>query len=138
MLTCNPGFSSCNASNADGCECATPACCPGLTCQNQHVACMLAGNPSSPCADGTGKYYYDCVALGTINSAQATKACAAVTGNASACSLGSCPGQNLVVCSFDGIGNCVCWEYSGPTVGRMYKSNNASCFCPTSTSPMWN
>jgi len=102
---------------------------------------MLAGNPSSPCADGTGKYYYDCVALGTINSGQATKACAAVTGNASACSLGMCgngASPPLVVCSFDGVGNCVCWEYFGPSSGRMYKSNNASWFCPTSTSPMWN
>jgi hypothetical protein len=137
VLTCNPGFSSCNATNADGCECATPSCC-GLGCQNQHVTCMLAGNPSSPCSDGTGKYYYDCIALGTFNVTQATKACAAVTGNASACSMGSCPSQNLVIYGFDGSGNCVSWEYSGPAVGRMYKSNNASCFCPASTSPMWN
>jgi hypothetical protein len=99
---------------------------------------MLNNNPSSPCTDGTGQRFYDCVALGTINSGQATKACAAVTGNVSACSLGSCPGNHQVVCSFDGGGNCMCWEYSGTQAGRMYKSLNASCYCPTSTSPTWN
>ena len=137
LLTCNPSFASCNGSNADGCECATPACC-GAACQTSHIACMLNNNPSSPCTDGTGQHFYDCVALGTINSGQATKACAAVTGNVSACSLGSCPGNHSVVCSFDGGGNCMCWEYSGTQAGRMYKSLNATCYCPTSTSPTWN
>jgi hypothetical protein len=42
------------------------------------------------------------------------------------------------VCSFDGTGNCMCWEYSGSQSGRMYKSLNSSCYCPTSTSPTWN
>jgi hypothetical protein len=99
---------------------------------------MLNNNPGTPCADNTGQYFYDCTALGTINSAQATKACAAVTGNASACSPGSCTPQHLVVCSFDGVGDCVCWEYSGSNAGRMYKSNNSNCFCPGSSAPTWN
>jgi hypothetical protein len=109
-----------------------------MTCQMQHIACMLGGNPSSPCTDGTGVPFYDCVALGTINSTQATKACVAVTGNASACSPGSCPGGHQVVCSFDGGGLCTCWEYSGTQSGKVYKSLDSNCFCPQSTSPRWN
>ena len=140
VLTCNQGFSSCNASNTDGCECATPSCC-GTACQNQHVACMLGGNPSTPCTDGTGKYYYDCTAIGTTNDTQATKACVAVTGNAAACSVGTCgsgPNTQYVVCSFGGTGACSCWEYFGPYAGHMFKNTTSSCTCPVSTSPTWN
>jgi hypothetical protein len=137
LLTCNPNFSSCNGSNADGCECSTPACC-GTACQTRHLACLING---TPCSDGTGLPFYDCVALGTINSAQATKACAAVIGNASACSMGQCgagPTLQLAIYGFDAAGNCVSWAYSGSNTGRMFKSASAMCYCPSSTAPTWN
>ena len=136
-LTCDPGFSSCNGSASDGCECRTSVCC-GSSCQSQHVTCMLNGVPASPCADGTGQYFYDCVALGTFNNAQATKACAAVTGDMSACSAGVCPGMHQVICGLNGSGNCICWEYAGPAVGRVLNSGSASCLCPFAMSPTWN
>jgi len=135
-LTCNPGFASCNGSVTDGCECATPGCC-GASCQVQHVACMLNGNPATPCADGTGVHFYDCVPQGTIDINQANAACAAVAG-ALSCSPGMCPGGHMNICSFDGVGPCVCWEYSGSNAGRVFKSNNANCFCPGAAAPTWN
>jgi hypothetical protein len=95
----------------------------------------------TPCADGTGLYFYDCVALGTINMAQATKACAAITGNASACLMGTCgagPTLQQAMYGFDAGGNCITWAYSGSNAGRMFKSVNAMCYCPQSTSPTWN
>ena len=55
-LTCNAGFASCNGNVSDGCECATSGCC-GASCQIQHVACMLNGNPATPCIDGTGIHF---------------------------------------------------------------------------------
>ena len=135
-LTCNAGFASCNGNITDGCECATPGCC-GASCQVQHIACMLNGNPATPCTDGTGNYYYDCVAQGTINGAQATKACTAGTG-ASSCTTYTCTGNATVVCGFDGVGNCVCWEFSGTNAGRVFRSSSLTCFCPGSTAPTWN
>jgi len=135
-LTCNGGFASCNGNVTDGCECATSGCC-GASCQVQHVACMLNGNPATPCTDGTGIYFYDCAPQGTFNSIQANSACAAVAG-AIACSPGTCPGGHSEICSFDGVSNCVCWEYAGSNAGRVFRSNNANCFCPGSTAPTWN
>jgi hypothetical protein len=136
-LTCNGGFSNCNASAADGCECATAACC-GSACQTKHVACMLGANPASPCTDGTGQYFYDCIAAGTFDSTQATKACTAITGSAGACVPGTCMGGHSIICSAGAPGNCVCWEYAGSNAGRVYKSVNPNCYCPSATSPTWN
>jgi hypothetical protein len=137
-LTCNAGFASCNGNVSDGCECATSGCC-GASCQIQHVTCMLLGNPATPCTDGTGQYFYDCVSQGTINGAQATKACTAGTG-ASSCTTYTCTGAGSpqVLCGYDGVGNCVCWQFTGTNAGRVFKSTSSTCFCPGSAAPTWN
>jgi len=46
-----------NHPNTNGCECATPGCCPGALCQNTH-------------ANGVGDSFYDCVAVGTHDLAR--------------------------------------------------------------------
>jgi hypothetical protein len=132
-LTCKPGFSSCNGNVNDGCECPTSGCCNGY-CENKHLACMTA--PNTPCTDGTGASYYDCVPVGTITVEQAMKACTAATGKA--CVQTNCASVHLVVCGLDGSNDCACWEYSGSQAGHVFKNSNPNCYCPGAGAPTWN
>lgn len=113
---CKKGRSDCNAATApdlDGCECATTGCC-GTGCQNVH-------------SNGAGQSFGDCAALGTYDATQATEACAAFTGSATACTQGmiccgfrcpfSMPYEMSVCGSASGV--CRCWEYAGANVGRL-------------------
>jgi hypothetical protein len=139
---CANGYSNCNVNGADlnGCECATPGCC-GSSCQTKHVACMLGGNPNTPCTDGTGLNYYDCVNVGTFNSIQATEACTAYAGSSANCTALTCVGGHSVVCNDKGgPTKCTCWEYSGANTGHVHKATltEMSCYCPISGDPTWN
>jgi hypothetical protein len=126
--SCKPGRSDCNMSapNTNGCECATPGCCPGEICQKMH-------------SNGVGQSYYDCTAVGTYSQGQAQAACLSFTGNAAQCAVASCtgPGQNVVVCS-SGAATCQCWNYTGTIAGHVHPSATATCACPALGDPSWN
>lgn len=134
--TCIAGRSDCNAATApdlDGCECATPGCCAGSTCQSTHQ-------------NGVGQSFYDCVAVGTYNQPQAMEACVAFTGNAGQCTNAGClapdggPSGN-VVCSSGSPTSCVCWQYDALFAGHLFNSGMAglgNCFCPGGGNPSWN
>ena len=127
VYTCQNGFADCNntAPNLNGCECATNGCC-GSSCQTTH-------------SNGLGQNFYDCVAQGTHDQTQATKACTAYTSNMNVCLMYSCMGggQNKVVCG-PLNGKCACWNFSGSNVGRAHLSQDATCVCPAGNDPAWN
>jgi hypothetical protein len=129
---CNAGASDCNKNTApdlDGCECATPGCCTGGTCETTH-------------ADGVGQNYYDCNALNTHNSNQALEACTAYaisqSKSATNCTDGwmcSSLGATPYVCfSADGF-SCTnyCWQYTGAEAGWVNSCTNC-----TVKSGQWN
>ena len=137
---CNAGRSDCDFSrpNTDGCECATPGCCPGAACQTTH-------------STGVGLNYYDCNARGTGQS-QAMAACGAFMtangGSASACSqsqsgncgcFGMCGPSANSICAKDSSGACYCWQYSGPNGGTV-QNPGGSCIasCGSRNDPSWN
>jgi hypothetical protein len=161
--TCNAGTSDCNttAPNTGGCECLTPACCPGGT------------NTGAPCqtthSDGLGNSYYDCNNLYTVtpNTFTPVTAMEACTGyavsqgkTAANCSDGwSCagvkadrrwhrrgPGHHGLLLlehdsnSTDCANTCTyCWGYSANTDGAI--SDNGwveSCTCPEAKSASYN
>jgi hypothetical protein len=126
--SCKPGRSDCNTTspNTNGCECATPACCPGEICQTMH-------------SNGVGQSYYDCTPVGTYGLGQAQAACLAFTGKAAECTGAACtgPGQNVVVCS-TGAATCQCWNYTGTIVGHVHPSTTTACSCPSLGDPSWN
>jgi hypothetical protein len=160
---CNTGASDCNfatAPDTDGCECLTPACCPGGT------------NTGAPCqtthSDGLGNSYYDCnnvytVSPNTFTPVTAMEACTAYAvsqGKAAPnCSDGwSCAGQKLsgggtdeepdtTVCycsnttnATDCANTCTyCWGYSANTDGAI--SDNGwveTCTCPETKATTYN
>jgi hypothetical protein len=136
--SCNSGQVDCNSDNApdtDGCECATPGCCSGGKCQQTH------GN-------GVGQNFYDCNSTGTHNQTQANEACAAFTGNASACSSSSiccgalCPFLGTTSNSVCGASNgtCHCWQYGGSNPGKVESPSASSCkaTCGSGSDPTWN
>lgn len=137
LYTCNSGRADCNAAtapNLDGCECATTTCC-GTACQTQHD-------------NGLGNTFYDCVASGTYNVAQATEACVAFTNDAAQCNAnffctagadGGVIAQ--LVCSDTSPTACACWTYSGVAVGHVANSGLTgplNCQCPQTSHPMWH
>ena len=122
-----PSNCSMTAPDLLGCECATPGCCAGNSCQTTH-------------SNGVGQSFYDCLPLDTFNQTQALAACTAFTGNQAQCTGAGClapdggPSGN-VVCSSASPTDCVCWQYDAPFAGRYYNSGmpgNANCFCPGS------
>jgi hypothetical protein len=124
---CNPGRSDCSQTPPDlnGCECATPGCC-GSSCQYTHI-------------DGLGQDFYDCVAPGVYDLAQATEACTAFTGNASQCAAISCKNGAGAVCSATSPTSCACWEYSGSATGHVHSSGSAGqCYCALVTDTAWD
>ena len=124
--TCAPGWDDCNAeagSNTDGCECATPMCC-GSSCAATH-------------SDGVGDTFYNCNAVGAPTQSAALAACAAYTGDPSACSGSwTCNGVSTVsVCYQLSDGGCgdYCWNYSGADNGVV-----TDCSCPGTKVGPWN
>ena len=133
---CSANHVNCDntAPDTNGCECAGTGCC-GTACQTQHN-------------NGAGGFYYDCTALGTYNSTQATEAASSDTSQpgsptAASCTIGSdtinvvCkPQKNFM------SGMCSCWAYSATgaqanVVGLVDISPNG-CFCPVTGDPAWN
>ncbi len=132
---CNPGRADCNfrsAPDTDGCECATPVCCSGGTCETAH-------------SNGQGQTFYDCTAPRTYNQTQAQSACAAFTGNGLFCVTPSAAfcgtlQQTTSVCSnVPGATTYYCWEYAGPSPGTVQKTTLSNAVvCPASGDPTWN
>jgi hypothetical protein len=127
---CASGWSDCDKAGADtnGCECHTPACCPGGACQSAH-------------ASGAGQTFYDCVAPGTFSLTQAMGACAAFTGNSTQCvdaPAGIC-GTSRSVCS-PGASQCWCWQYAGTYAGTVEHQAGPICpsGCPMGGGAAWN
>ncbi len=133
--TCVAGRMNCARPAApsvdDGCECAGTACCAGNTCQTQHT-------------NGVGNTFFDCVALGTHNLAQATAA-----GDRWPVTL-AVPAFNSTACAnaapmrcYQTATSCACWGYSTGAVnagdGRV-RLNTVSngCMCPTVGDAAWN
>jgi hypothetical protein len=127
---CASGWSDCDKAGADtnGCECHTPACCPGGACQSAHTS-------------GAGQTFYDCVAPGTFSLTQAMEACAAFTGNSAQCvdaPAGIC-GTSRSVCS-PGASQCWCWQYAGTYAGTVEHQAGPICpsGCPVGGGAAWN
>ena len=117
--------------------CTTNTAC-GEGCEN----CTTKGATCNAHSNGVGQTFYDCNPLGTYNQTQATKACAALTGNASQCAVMisfRCQlglfGNLLEVCS-TGSAGCYCWQWS-VTPGSV-ASPSSSCPVCAGTSPTWN
>jgi hypothetical protein len=129
VYTCRAGRQDCNnaAPNTNACECVGTGCC-GASCQVIH-------------SNGVGQNYYDCVEAGTINQAQATKACQAYSAvfEAGACSNYGCTGNaGQVVCTAGVAPNCVCWKWDPGNSGVNGKVST-SCACPINPAATdWN
>ena len=141
VASCGMGFLDCDAKEANGCECQTPACC-GASCQPQHL-------------NGLGQSYYDCSALGTPGNAgtytmaMATEARAAwpFVGNANTL---QCPlfGGRANCVSQQANTGCAVWCYTNDRntglAGHVNLNTQTmfggvySCICPTVNSPTWN
>jgi hypothetical protein len=93
--------------------------------------------------DGLGEPWYDCKALNTYGSAQATLACQAHDGAAATCTPIGCQGggSNSVVCDVANPGSatgvCNCWNYTGTNVGHVFHGTSG-CFCPTTLDAQWH
>jgi hypothetical protein len=143
--SCANGRSDCDKTtpNANGCECEGSACC-GTGCQNKH-------------SDGYGEHFFDCVALGTHNQAQA-EAAGVAWDPAGTFPSGKDPlhytdtkGDVYAVCrNSTARGSCVCFIYDVqngntymPYLGTSYASKFAgSCLLGISGMvgqyPPWN
>jgi hypothetical protein len=133
---CNPGYSDCNGTASDGCECpdlgdASHGCCAGGACETSH-------------GDGFGQSFVDCFTLGTYNEDVALDAANAYNKNG-AITDGTCavPGNQHAVC--DQLGSeCVCFTYAdsagGVYVGRARRTlrvgdmGQAQCQCANNDS----
>jgi hypothetical protein len=138
-LSCNAGHLDCNQAGSDGCECSGTTCC-GAACQTTHT-------------DGYGDDFFDCVAFGTHDQAQATKAAMAYDPNGSF-------HNGLSTCTYSdskGSANSVCWVSTakGTCVNFIFSAtgnyvqyigtslrNSKTTSCPfgitPSTYPAWN
>ncbi|HUD72749.1 MAG TPA: hypothetical protein VMQ62_12380 [Dongiaceae bacterium] len=128
---CGPGFSNCDGSGANGCECAVTVCC-GQACGSRHL-------------NGLGQSYDDCVALGTPGNqstytlAMATNARAAWTGTGSDFNISDYCGTAQSAVLRQTANSCAVWVYSGTLAGYVrLNSANGSCLCPSVASPTWN
>jgi hypothetical protein len=132
QYVCKMGNLDCNASVApdtDGCECAwsgaiTATCCAGNACPTAH-ATGYAMQPS-----GANETFYDCETM--VDQQLAMDACAAYSGAAADCALGTCntPGE-LVVCNFNvPTQDSVCWAYAGAAAGYAVDVGSLLWSCP--------
>jgi hypothetical protein len=126
---CAAGWSDCDQSppNSNGCECQTPSCCSGGTCQTAH-------------SNGVGQTFYDCQPTGTYTESQAKAACLAFTGSSTQCQATPvgvfCSSRGI--CS-NGAATCWCWTYSGTGAGTVEKQTGlCPSACPSASGTMWN
>jgi hypothetical protein len=131
---CLAGHANCNtaAPDTNGCECATPGCC-GNSCEDTHH-------------NGVGQFFYDCISPGTIDQAQAQKACTAFTSSSAQCNVTACDDAgSTAMCSTATKTTCICWAFAGGGGGHVAQGmpavtdgGNELCQCPTAGSPTWN
>jgi alpha-tubulin suppressor-like RCC1 family protein len=133
-VTCRPG--ECSGLCSPRCAtcsptCSSPACC-GTSCQTAH-------------SNGLDYAFFDCAPLGTLDEAQALRACllnSQVASHAGTCgpktiSCGDAGSHNLV-CNCGGMytwNMSWCWEYEGPHAGQVYLGCPA---CRTIDGSPWN
>jgi hypothetical protein len=147
-MSCNSGYTNCDASSSSGCECRTdaaaPACC-GTGCQTVHN-------------NGWGGNYFDCSPLGqpgvsgTYTSQMGNLAAFSYTAQSGTPSGGwTCgSGNNTTksICKPSTTDQtCTCWVWDGTgtyanRIGHTYRSSgmgsDKGCLCPFATDPMWN
>jgi hypothetical protein len=131
IKTCNSGFSDCNATASDGCECGDPG--------DAHHGCCTTGINAGKCegshSDGLGDTFWDCYPHGTYNQTVATDAALAYNKNGTP-APGNCSRNGTleqVVCMTKG-NDCVCFTYAdnggGAYVGLARKTSQPSaCTC---------
>lgn len=126
---CAAGWSDCDQSppNSNGCECQTPSCCAGGTCQTAH-------------SNGVGQTFYDCQPPGTYTESEAMAACLAFTGSSTQCQAAPmgvfCSSRGI--CS-NGAATCWCWTYAGTGAGTVEKQTGfCPSTCPSANGTMWN
>ncbi len=155
LYSCQAGYLDCNAtvgSNTDGCECnvtaaPTGATCCGTACPVEHITGQnLPGALNQDFFDcvPTGSYFTGTVATPTVNVAQ--DACVAYFGTNDCYLPNECTDTSTdagtgdwVVCGqTTATSECVCWEYSGPNVGKVTTATGSllgQCYCPGSNGP---
>jgi hypothetical protein len=144
LYQCTSGYLDCNASvgyDKDGCECDVTAASSTAVCCG--TACPIKHSDGLPTTDAPNPNFYDCVSTGTYTQALAMDACTAFTGDSSLCSAGQCTNAadagtgDFVVCGQqNAAGACPCWEYQGPSVGKVTIGNGThllDCVCPGSS-----
>jgi len=125
---CGTGTANCDGQSGNGCECQSSSCC-GTSCQTRH--CNGVGGD-------LGQHWYDCTAVATYTSVQASSACYAY--NPSGTCAGFTCGQGNAICSNSGP-KCICWGYSGAIAGKVFQSGKSNCsglICPIPTDPSWD
>jgi len=130
--SCSAGTFNCDGNSGNGCECTVGTGCCGTSCQVQHM-------------NGLGQNFYDCVPLGTYDSNQAFKACAAFSGSTALCTdfgnvcntTGPPNNDTSIVCS-NLYTDCACWSYAGASPGLVYNDPATTCFCVLPGDPTWN
>jgi hypothetical protein len=141
--SCSGGFADCNptsAPNNDGCECKSAA----TAIQGTVGGCCASTPNKCQIEHDTGfgsEHFYDCIALSTFDSTQATKACVA-HGGSDCTHIGTCPSSSHLLCDNvvgpTGI-NCNCWQYDGSNgggAGKVSKSTDG-CKCTLSGDANW-
>ena len=125
--SCNTGFSNCDATSPNGCECGTAGCC-GSACQVIHY-------------NGLDHNFFDCFPLGapgtasTYNATMANEASAAwqFTGTTFTGMCGTGPGASLAVIKQTAT-SCAVWVYTTTLAGYVHlNAANQNCFCPVVT-----
>lgn len=133
QYACASGYLDCNSSvppNTDGCECHVPgasaAQCCGTECPVGHTDGLVgqAYYPPNP-------NFYDCVAVGTMNSQLAQDACnnyvtargggptdcIAFAGSSDATAPDAWCSAQTPTTGF--LGDCICWSFSGTFSGQV-------------------
>jgi len=128
-IACNSGFSNCDGSAGNGCECTTSTCC-GTSCQTTHM-------------NGEGQNFYDCNPASTFNSVTALEACTAyaisIGKTAAYCSDGwECSSSPPTFVCFGNTSGTTCtapcWGYSGSQAGEVA----TTCACPFTKAVSWD
>jgi hypothetical protein len=88
-------------------------------------------------SNGLGQNFADCVALGTMNAAQAHAAAVAFSPGTIIFDVPSCPNGSSAQCNQTAT-QCACWGYAGPGRGRVLLVNSTGCLCPGATSTAWD
>ncbi len=127
-IACAAGRANCNASGADGCECAGNLCCGG------------SGEP--PHVNGLGKSFDDCTPLGVPGNGATyshTMAVEALRAWPPFVSQADCTCGTSAKCVYSQTAtSCAIWVYASPTAGYVHlNTTDNNCLCPTTSDPTW-